>query len=57
MDFGWLQCVNEGSWTITNEPSGGDVDNRGGYTYMRVGGIWETSVPSSQFFLWTQNCS
>ena len=27
----------------------GGVDNRGGYAYVRVGGIWELSVPYSQF--------
>lgn len=26
-----------------------DVDNGGGYTCVREGGIWETSVTSAQF--------
>ena len=26
----------------------GDIGNRGGFTCVRVGGVWKTSVPSAQ---------
>ena len=49
MDFEWLCCIKVDSWVITNVPSGGDVDNGGGYAFLRAGCIRESSVLSAQY--------
>lgn len=48
MDFGWLSRVSAGSALVENVPYVNDVDNEEAIV-SGSGGIWETSIPSSQF--------
>lgn len=48
MGFGWLWGISVGSSSVTSLVV--DDDNWGGYACVATGGIWEISVPSSQFY-------
>lgn len=46
MDFGWY--VNVNSSILKMYHSDGDVDSRGGHTYMEAAGMWEISALSDK---------
>lgn len=49
MDFEWQWCINTGSLIVTNMPLWEGYLHGGSHASVGAGGVWEISIPSTQF--------